>query len=684
MTSFNATREIWAEHDDTRLAKRLTRVSAGRLSTDEVNRLTAGELELIWRLPLTAQQSVLALMRPNFDLLAKYESVQGNTVDFVPVAYLERAREAARSVGRILFEGQAEGTGVLVSPHLLLTNNHVLSSPDDARSQTVQFNYEQDIHGQPIPISEFALDPDRFFFTSPKEEHDFTLVAVGARISGNDELATFGFRPLSQRIDKHAEGDFVSIIQHPSGSYKQIVLRENRVLGRGKSGTTLFYGTDTLPGSSGSPVFNDHYDLVALHHAGEPVIDNTTDADQPAPTLANEGIRISAVVKAIVDRRAELAAADQQGLLDEALAPQSNEANEPQAPVTPVVPMPATPVVADGVTRVVIPIEVTFRVQPATSGPPMSAPAGVALERNHKPEADYKNRAGYDADFLPTSLPLPILSAELTAAAALRTDNGKPTLDYHHFSLVVHRDRRMPIYTAVNIDGPTWKAINRTTRQVTDPFESSETWYQDPRLDPKQQLAQADYDALSGFDRGHMVRREDAQWGVAESALAAMDDTFHFTNSCPQTQTFNRLNTFWQGIENYALNGMRRAPERISVFTGPIFDDNVVQRGELTLPTSFWKIVARVAADGRLRATGFIAAEAGDAAPHESLTSRDWPILPGEPVAHFQAQVAEIERRSGLQLPDELHAADTFGNHFEGIDADPIRRIGHPEDASWG
>jgi endonuclease G len=242
----------------------------------------------------------------------------------------------------------------------------------------------------------------------------------------------------------------------------------------------------------------------------------------------------------------------------------------------------------------------------------------------------------------------------------------------------------MPIFTAVNIDGPTWKAINRTTRQVTDPFESAETWYQDPRLDPTQQLAQADYDELSNFDRGHMVRREDAQWGVAETALAAMDDTFHFTNSCPQTQKFNRLNAFWQGIENYALNGMRRAPERISVFTGPIFRDGDPQRGALTLPVSFWKIVARVAADGRLRATGFIAAEAGDAAPLESLTSRDWPILPDEPVAHFQAQVTEIERRTGLRLPDELRGADTFGNHFEGIETESMRRIAHPEDASWG
>ena len=109
MTSFNASRDIWAEHDDDRLAQRLTKVTADRLSADDISRLMDGELDLIRRLPSAAQQAVLALVRPTaIDLLDKYESVQGNTVDFVPVAYLDRAREASRSVGRVLSEGQAE------------------------------------------------------------------------------------------------------------------------------------------------------------------------------------------------------------------------------------------------------------------------------------------------------------------------------------------------------------------------------------------------------------------------------------------------------------------------------------------------------------------------------------------------------------------------------------------------
>jgi V8-like Glu-specific endopeptidase len=58
----------------------------------------------------------------------------------------------------------------------------------------------------------------------------------------------------------------VTIIQHPSGGPKQIALNENRVTNIYRH--YLQYTTDTLPGSSGSPVFNDDWKVVALHHAG--------------------------------------------------------------------------------------------------------------------------------------------------------------------------------------------------------------------------------------------------------------------------------------------------------------------------------------------------------------------------------------------------------------------------------
>jgi endonuclease/exonuclease/phosphatase family metal-dependent hydrolase len=62
----------------------------------------------------------------------------------------------------------------------------------------------------------------------------------------------------------------------------------------------LRYRTDTEPGSSGSPVFNNDWQLVALHHAGY---------REDGGTAVNEGIRISAIVAHLMRRSREPALA---------------------------------------------------------------------------------------------------------------------------------------------------------------------------------------------------------------------------------------------------------------------------------------------------------------------------------------------------------------------------------------
>jgi len=67
-------------------------------------------------------------------------------------------------------------------------------------------------------------------------------------------------------------GEYVTIIQHPEGKRKQIALRENQVVDM--LDDFAHYRTDTAPGSSGSPVFNDQWEIVALHHSGVPKKDS--------------------------------------------------------------------------------------------------------------------------------------------------------------------------------------------------------------------------------------------------------------------------------------------------------------------------------------------------------------------------------------------------------------------------
>jgi endonuclease G len=95
--------------------------------------------------------------------------------------------------------------------------------------------------------------------------------------------------PLVKEVDPKVD-DRVSIIQHPNGGPKQIAVTNNRVINLFEP--FLHYMTDTLPGSSGSPVLSDNWRVVAIHHAGGNVRKNT----RGDLVWANEGILISSLL----------------------------------------------------------------------------------------------------------------------------------------------------------------------------------------------------------------------------------------------------------------------------------------------------------------------------------------------------------------------------------------------------
>jgi endonuclease G, mitochondrial len=235
--------------------------------------------------------------------------------DLMRVNYLERGTLAARAVGRIWIRssnGQLVGyaTGFMVSPQLLLTNHHVLPTREVAYGQ-VEFNYQDGIDGQPLPSVTFTLNPDAFFLTD--KSLDYALVAVQTE-SHSAVLNQFGWHRLIEDEGKVIIGEYVSIIQHPGGEPKQVALRENQLVD--VLPEFLHYQTDTAVGSSGSPVFNDQWEVVAVHHSGVPKRDRqgrilTIDGDvwtddqgeQKIAWLANEGTRISCIIQHIKQQR---------------------------------------------------------------------------------------------------------------------------------------------------------------------------------------------------------------------------------------------------------------------------------------------------------------------------------------------------------------------------------------------
>ena len=208
-----------------------------------------------------------------FNIKRFYEKVHLGA-DFLPARFLRDGDDRARAVCRIRTLDGASGTGFLVSnTNSIMTNNHVLPTAALAAESTAEFGYESG--GQKIHV---ALRPDTFFITNSKL--DYTIVACD-----RDVVTGVVAIPLLRSPSTITRGERVNVIQHPRGRPKEVAIRSNDVIGVLK--TVVRYRADTEPGSSGSPVFNDAWDLVALHHAG------FADGGGRA---TNEGIRIASIV----------------------------------------------------------------------------------------------------------------------------------------------------------------------------------------------------------------------------------------------------------------------------------------------------------------------------------------------------------------------------------------------------
>ncbi|MCC4765086.1 hypothetical protein FXW07_00090 [Methanosarcina sp. DH1] len=519
--------------------------------------------------PLTEAQPIerrLIFLEPNDNLAL--ERIMGKS-DLVDISYLELGLLAARPVCRIqvmnLF-GRPEGygTGFLVGPNLLLTNNHVLDTAELARKSFAEFEYEQDINGRKKMSKSFDLRPDEVFVTDPNM--DFTFVSVAPIATEGTELIDYGLLRLVEDTGKVRTGEYVSIIQHPEGGFKHCCLRENEVVDIFDD--WLHYLTDTQCGASGSPVFNDQWLVVGLHHSGVPMKDALgnilkTDGqpyrehiDDPSTIawVANEGVRISRIFQAL----------------------ESRSENEPMA--------------AEALRR--LRSHGTCPVGPAVITAPEPIPDAV-MELGKLPMEHYSLADGYNPDFLGSlyHLPLPKLADNLQSKVATLKDGGK-ILTYLHFSIVMNADRRLAFYTAANIDGKKLEKIKRTR----------DKWYFDPRLDQKYQAGPKLYED-NPLDRGHLVRRLDPCWGP--NARDAGEDTFHFTNCSPQHKRLNQHD--WLEVEDYILKTADNANAQISVFTGPVFrEDDMIYRNEYLLPADFWKVVVFVNKNGKFGATAYL------------------------------------------------------------------------------
>lgn len=206
-----------------------------------------------------------------------------------------------------------------------------------------------------------------------------------------------------------------------------------------------------------------------------------------------------------------------------------------------------------------------------------------------------KTDIGYQPAFLGTKLKvsLPIADAARKGDIAPVKDSKDSLLHYPHHSVTLSKTRKLPIFAAVNIDGNQFRSLKRG-----DLFHSgSDEWTIDKRA-ADYQWGNDLYSATgSDFDKGHMVKREDPQWGPDDSiASDAARSTFFFSNCAPQVGELNRQE--WRGLEDFILK-KRSVPDKlkINVFTGPVLAENdpefaiEIKGQRVQIPTLFWKLI---------------------------------------------------------------------------------------------
>ena len=212
------------------------------------------------------------------------------------VTGLNRAINVAQVIDR---NGNGQGTGFLLDGGnirdelkgrpVLVTNAHVISEdprehagnppalpPDDVR---IRFEARDG-------SDEFEVED--VLFSSPRNRLDCTMVTL------RGDVAIHGKFPVAKRLPLVGKRQRVYVIGHPRGGGLSYSLDDSMLLDH--EVPKIHYRTPTEGGSSGSPVFNQQWDLIALHHAGGSGIPKLHG--NAGTYAANEGIAISSILAA--------------------------------------------------------------------------------------------------------------------------------------------------------------------------------------------------------------------------------------------------------------------------------------------------------------------------------------------------------------------------------------------------
>ena len=181
---------------------------------------------------------------------------------------------------------------------------------------------------------------------------------------------------------------------------------------------------------------------------------------------------------------------------------------------------------------------------------------------------------------------------------------------------------------------PNWVAWHLTADRTTGPAKRSGVDFQADMDVPAPRAEDSDYYG-SGYDRGHMCPAADNKYSEK-----AMEESFLFTNMCPQNGNLNRGD--WNEMEQ-ACRRWAKEYGGVYVVCGPILykgKHKTIGKNKVVVPEAFFKVVLRTGENPK--AIGFIYKNAEG----------------NRPKGDYVNTVDEVERITGIDffpsLPDDV------------------------------
>lgn len=228
---------------------------------------------------------------------------------------LLKAVRASGSLARVLSKDDRTGelawmaNAVLVWPHLLLTTHWLIPDVESAHECLIELGRDDDVD---CKRARFELQPAELFVSDPLL--DYTLVALRAlSIDGRAHLTQYPACNLPAPGARVAIPKWLNHAGFSRDGSPVLTFAEIEVVD--ESDEFVLFHTPARAFSTGDPMFDDAWQLVAVHHSGVPARDDDgrilTSGNTPwLPEMGTsavewslgEGLRVDRLVRDLVER----------------------------------------------------------------------------------------------------------------------------------------------------------------------------------------------------------------------------------------------------------------------------------------------------------------------------------------------------------------------------------------------